>query len=408
MKYRWDKKYKYWGMTAFLVLAAAITYTMLLLNLDKVGAGLAFIAETLSGITVGVVIAYLLSPVVNFVERKWYAPLSSKMFNKKPQKRRGFARGLSVVTALLFGFLIVGVLLLMIAPKFVESITMLLNNMNVYLGEIKNWIANIFASDPKMQTTVMDGINSLATGLGTWFETELIPVLSSGIVTVASAVVSVFVGVAVSIYLLFNKEVFVAQMKRIIYAFFPTKWSSRFLRACSFTHKKIAGFISCQLLDSLLVGIITFIAMLILGLGLPYSSLIAVVIGATNFIPFFGPFIGAIPCAFIILLIDPIKAFIFVAFILVMQQIDGNVINPRIHGSNTGMSGFWVIFSITLGGGLFGFPGMVLSVPVFAAIYAGISTLNTSLLKKKGLPQSTKDYMVDGAIATEEKEETEE
>lgn len=397
-------------MTAFLVLAAVVTYTMLLLNLDKVGHLIVMIADTLSGVTVGIVIAYLLAPVVNFVERKWFTKLTEKTFKDKPLKRRNLTRGLSVATALLFGFLVVGILLLMIAPKLVESITMLLNNMSVYLGEVKGWISNIFASDPELQASVMESINSLATGLGEWFETELLPVVSSGLMTVASAIVSVFVGVVVSIYLLFNKETFIAQLKRIIYAFIPTKWSNRILRACSFTHKKIAGFISCQLLDSLLVGIITFFAMLIMGLGLPYSSLIAVVIGATNFIPFFGPFIGAIPCAFIILLIDPIKAFIFVAFILVMQQIDGNIINPRIHGSNTGMSGFWVIASIAVGGGLFGFAGMVLSVPVFASIYAGISTLNTYLLRKKGLPENTAAYKIEGALQStpEEAEETEE
>lgn len=385
-------------MTAFLVLAATVTYTMLLLNIDKVGRLVATVADTLSGVTVGIVIAYLLAPVMNFVERKWYTKLTKNAFPDKPLKRAHLTRGLSVVTALLFGFAIVGILLLMIAPRLVESITMLLNNMSVYLNDIKGWISNIFASNPEMQTSVMDGINSLAGSLGTFAETELLPVVSSGLVSIASAIVSLFVGVVVSIYLLFNKELFIAQMKRLIYAFIPTKWSNRFLRACSFTHKRIAGFISCQLLDSLLVGVITFFAMLIMGLGLPYSSLIAVVIGATNFIPFFGPFIGAIPCSFIILLIDPIKAFIFVAFILVMQQIDGNIINPRIHGSNTGMSGFWVIASIAVGGGLFGFAGMVLSVPVFASIYAGLSMLNTNLLKKKGLPSSTKDYMMDGAL----------
>lgn len=403
MKYRWDKKYKYWGVTAFLVIAAAVTYTVLLFNLDAVGAAIATLFRVAGGIIYGVVIAYLLSPVVNFLERKCFGRLTARIWKKNPSRGRRVTRGVSTALALLFGGAIVTSLMLLVIPRLIENLGILLGNMSSYLNSAQGWIEDIFSGYPEVEEIVYRVISEIAGSLQNWFNNELLPnvnsimgAVSSGVVAVVTVVANVFVGIVASIYLLYHKETFIAQTKRIAYSLLPVKWGDVVMKSFSYTHKKIGSFISGQIIDSIIVGIICFIGMLLL--GMPYPSLIATVIGVTNIIPFFGPFIGAIPCAFIILLTDPLKALIFLVFILVMQQIDGNIICPKIQGSTTGMSGFWVIFSITVGGGLFGFIGMVLSVPIFAAIYTGITVINTRLLKAKNLPCDTNSYRGEGAV----------
>ena len=403
MKYRWDKKYKYWGITAFLALAAVVTYTMLLLNLPSIGGLIGTLVRALSGIIWGIVFAYLMSPIVNFLERTALKKLPDKIFKKKPGKGKRFTRGIAVALAEIFGISIVTAMILLVFPQFFQSIGMLASNMSSYLVSARSYADDMFAFNEDIRAFVVNFIDGIGTNFSTWVQTELLPnvdtlitAVSSGVVAVASVVINIFVGIIASIYLMYHKETFIAQSKRVLYSILPKKWCDGALRAFSYTHKKIGGFISGKIIDSFIVGIICLIAMLIL--RMPYPSLIAIVIGVTNLIPFFGPFIGAIPCAFIILLIDPVKCLIFIVFILILQQVDGNIIGPKVLGSATGMSGFWVMFAITVGGSLFGLFGMLLSVPVFATVYSGITVLNERLLKKKKLPTKTSFYRGEGAI----------
>lgn len=413
MKYRWDKKYKYWGVTAFLVLAAAITFYCLLTNLSAVGAVVGKVVSSLSGILYGLVFAYLLAPVVNKLESTLLKKLPDKVFKKKPGKGKRFTRGLAVTVSVALGVLLVTLLCLLVLPQLIQSIGTLATNMSTYVSATKDWVSGIFAGTPEVQEYVVSLISEISAAFTSWAQTGLpssiesiATTLTGTVMTVATTTVNLFIGLIVSVYLLYHKETFMAQGKRLVYGFLPTLWGNRVLAACSYTHKKFAGFITGKIITSIIVGIVCFIGLLIF--RIPYAAMIATVVGITNVIPFFGPFIGAVPSAFILLLVDPVKCLIFCIFILVLQQVEGNIIEPKVLGSTTGMSGFWVIFSITVGGGLFGLAGMVLSVPLFASLYAGLTLLNVHLLKKKGLPSYTGAYQVEGPVFCETKDESDE
>ncbi len=406
MKYRWDKKYKYWGVTAFLVLAAAITFYGLINNLPAVGAVFGEIFSALSGILYGLVFAYLLAPVVNKLEATVFKKLPDKMFKKKPGKGKRFTRGLAVGLSVSVGVLLVTLLCVLVLPQLVQSIGGLAANMSEYVNHAKDWVNRMFADTPELQQQVNEWLNDMTAAFTSWVQTGLpnsidgiLSTLTGTVMAVVSTVFNLLVGLVVCIYMLYHKEVFMAQAKRLAYGFLPTKWSDGVMEACSYTHKKFAAYITGKIIDSIIVGIVCFIGLLIF--RIPYASMIATVVGITNIIPFFGPFIGAVPSALILLLVDPVKCLIFCVFILVLQQIEGNIIEPKVLGSTTGMSGFWVIFSITVGGGLFGVAGMMLSVPLFASLYTGLALLNTHLLKKKGLPTYTDAYRGEGPIARE-------
>ena len=400
MKYRWDKKYKYWGVTAFLVLAATVVFTVLVINLPAIGRVLGKILGSVMGIVYGLVFAYLLSPVVNKLEATILKNLPQKVFKKDPRKGKSFTRIVSVTIAMVCGLAVVTGILLLVLPQLIQSVADLGSNMGDYVSSAKSWTGHLFADSPRVQASVDNFIGGIGTSLTEWAETKfpgLLSVLTDTVFKVISLLINLFVGLIACIYLLYHKEVFVAQTKRLLYGAVPRKWADRLLRACSFTHEKFGGFISGKILDSLIIGVLCFIGLLIL--RIPYAGMIATVVGVTNVIPFFGPFIGAIPCAFILLIISPIKCLIFCLFIFALQQIDGNIIGPKILGSATGMSGFWVMFAILLGGGLFGFIGMVVAVPLFAAIYAGITLANTRMLEMRKMPQATRAYREKGTVA---------
>lgn len=417
MKYRWDKKYKYWGVTAFLVLAASITFFCLLNNLPTVSAVVGKVVSSLGGILYGLVFAYLLAPVVNKLEATCFKKLPDKIFKKKPGKGKRFTRGLSVTISVSLGVLLITLLCLLVLPQLIESIGGLATNMSSYVSVTRDWVSGIFVGTPEVQEYVVSLISEISTAFTSWAQIGLpstietmVSTLTGTVMAVVSTTINLFIGLIVCIYLLYHKEVFMAQAKRMVYGFFPVKWSDNILVACSHTHKKFAAFITGKIIDSIIVGVVCFIGLLIF--RIPYAAMIATVVGITNVIPFFGPFIGAVPSAFILLLVDPVKCLIFCIFILVLQQIEGNIIEPKVLGSTTGMSGFWVIFSITVGGGLFGITGMVLSVPLFASLYTGLTLLNVHLLKSKGLPTYTGAYRVEGPVAhdpvPEEEEDPEE
>ena len=195
----------------------------------------------------------------------------------------------------------------------------------------------------------------------------------------------------ISIYVLFSKETFAGQGKKITFALFNTKTANQIIKDTRFISDTFIGFISGKIIDSIIIGFICFAGTSIL--KMPYALLISVIVGVTNVIPFFGPYLGAIPSTILILMVNPVKCIYFILFILVLQQLDGNFIGPKILGQSTGLSGFWVIFSITIFGGIMGVPGMIIGVPFFAVLYAMIKRLTNRLLLKRGLPSETNKYM---------------
>ena len=201
---------------------------------------------------------------------------------------------------------------------------------------------------------------------------------------------NIMIGVIISVYLLVSKQKFVGQGKKVLYALFYERQANNILEVVRKSHSIFSGFISGKLIDSLIIGVLCFIGMSIM--KMPYIPLVSVLVGVTNVIPFFGPYLGAIPSILLILLISPGKGIMFLIFIIILQQLDGNIIGPKILGSSTGLSAFWVIFAILIGSGLFGIIGMIAGVPVFAVIYYLIKTGLEYSLRKKNLPTDTKEY----------------
>lgn len=397
--FRWDKKYLYWGVTAFCVIAAAILFYMALNYLPLLRKGLASLLHILSPFIWGLVICYLLTPFMRLVERKFFKPLGKKLY-KKSKRSDGsrFARSMSVLLSELFLLAILAALVGLIIPQLYSSLQNMVSNSPMYINTGSRWLTQLLEDFPEIEHYVSQTLGEVNTSLMDWIQNTVLPKLGSLISNVTSgvyyAIMGVYnlvIGIIVSVYVLSNLEQFGASAKRVLYSLFSVEMAKKILDGLSFTDRTFMGFINGKLLDSAIIGLICYIVCSIL--RMPYSLLVSVIVGVTNIIPFFGPFIGAIPSAIIILLVNPVKCLIFIAFIILLQQLDGNVIGPKILGSSVGINGFWVMFSIILGAGFFGFWGMLLGVPVFVIIYTAITSSVTRKLKRSDLPWEAADYM---------------
>ena len=395
--FNWDKKYLYWGMTAFCVIACSILFYMALAYLPVIGTALKTLARILSPFIWGLVITYLLSPLYSGLYLGFFLPLTEKLSGKKKKASPRLAKALSVLLSLLVFLAVITALVYLIIPQLYSSVETIVNNSPIYMEKISDWAKNMLASYPEVRDFVIEKFEEINTNLFSWVRDTILPGLGSvvsnltaGVYYFLRAVYNIVIGIIVSAYLLSNMESASARAKRLCYCVFGVEWAEKIRSAIRFTDKTFMGFINGKLLDSAIIGLICYVVCAIL--KMPYALLVSVIIGVTNIIPFFGPLIGAIPSAFIILLVDPLKALIFVIFIIVLQQVDGNIIGPKILGGTIGINGFWVMFSIILGAGLFSFWGMLLGVPVFVVIYTGITMLVERRLKRNSLPVDPEDY----------------
>ena len=397
--FRWDKKYLYWGVTAFCVIAAAIVFYMALNYLPLLKKGLSSLLHILSPFIWGLVLCYLLAPFMRMVERKLFLPLSKKLHkNSKRSDGSRFARGMSVLLSELFLLAILTALVCLIIPQLYSSLQNMVANSPMYIETASRWITQLLEDFPEIEHYVSQTLGQVNDSLMKWIQNTVLPGLGSLISNVTSgvyyAIIGIYnlvIGIIVSVYVLSNLEQFGASAKRVLYSVFSVEMAKKILEGLEFTDRTFMGFINGKLLDSAIIGLICYIVCSIL--RMPYSLLVSVIVGVTNIIPFFGPFIGAVPSAIIILLVNPVKCLIFIAFIILLQQLDGNIIGPKILGSSVGINGFWVMFSIILGAGFFGFWGMLLGVPVFVIIYAAITGSVTRKLKRSDLPWEAADYM---------------
>ncbi|MBQ6272644.1 MAG: AI-2E family transporter [Oscillospiraceae bacterium] len=395
--FRWDKKYLYWGVTAFLVIAAAILFLMTLLNLPWVRATLSGIGKILSPFIWGFVITYLIAPLMKLLERRVFGPLSARLFRKsKTKDGRKLARALSVTfSVLILVAILVGIIYMML-PSLIDSIRTIIQNWDLYYQTVTGYIAQFQVKHPDVYEVVGQTLNKITGDINSWGESllpkavEYLTSFLEGTWGVLLGVYNLIIGIIVSIYVLFDLEKFTAAARRWIYSVFSVENAERVREAIAFTDRTFMGFITGKLLDSAIIGLICYIVCAIL--RIPYALLVSAIVGITNVIPFFGPFIGAVPSAFIILMADPGKCLIFIIFVIVLQQIDGNVIGPKILGSSIGITGFWVLFSIVVGTGLFGFGGMLLGVPVFVVIYTFLNYRVKSRLVKNDLPWEVEQY----------------
>ena len=285
----------------------------------------------------------------------------------------------------------------MLLPQIYTSILGLQESFSENINNLSIWLQKQLADNEALEQMVVPVYEQVTDKLETWLYDTLVPnmsmvinILSTGLLGVVTVLKNSLIGLIVMVYFLNIKDTLSAQSKKIVYSLFPLKQANRIIEEVRFTHSVFGGFITGKLLDSLIIGVICFFCMRLL--RMPYVLLVSVIIGVTNVIPFFGPFIGAIPSAFLILLVSPMKCLYFLLFVLVLQQFDGNILGPKILGESTGLPSFWVLFSILLFGGLLGFVGMVIAVPTFAVFYHLTSEYVNRCLEKKALSQSTDDY----------------
>lgn len=354
----------------------------------------------------GAFMAYLLAPMVNFFERSLFA----SPVRRAREQGQMTAPGVRAVS-LLLTWAVICVLFYLLAsvllPELYKSIFQLVSNVENYYNIISGWVEHLLESNPAVETWAANQMDTAYEKAATWLEKEALPqaqtvmlVAAGGVMSIVNFLKTLLVGVIVSIYLLATKERCAAHARKLAYSVFSDKNIRWVLRGTHKVDSIFSGFVRGKLLDSLIIGILCFIGCSIL--DFPYTPLVSVIVGITNIIPFFGPFLGAIPSAFLILLASPMKALYFVIFVLFLQQLDGNIIGPKILGDKTGLPSLWVIVAILVGGSFFGLPGMFFGVPVCACLYSAAAFWMEYRLRKKTLPLGTDAYLADEPRAAEE------
>ena len=368
------KPYLYGMLAGFGAISLSIVFFFFIYRFKGFGDAVATLTSILMPFIYGGVIAYLLKPVCNTAEN-----FLRRLF---PEKMHGFAGGLAVAATLLFGLLLVYALLMMIIPQLITSVTALYYTGRANLGKFVYWVNHLqFVADNQ---TLMEYVNkayaALSVDLDSWIKNTLMPSMQNiisgvgiGVLNVVTVFKNLIIGIIVAVYLLAARRKFVRQARLILYSIAKPRWADAIVTEVQYADKMFGGFINGKILDSAIIGLLCYLVCIIV--KFPSALLVSVIIGVTNVIPFFGPFIGAVPATLLILIQNPIKALWFVLFVLILQQLDGNIIGPKILGNTTGLSSFWVLFAILLFGGLWGFVGMIIGVPLFAVIYDIIKKL---------------------------------
>ena len=401
------------GLMVFLTFACCTVFFFLVLRYKGVADTWHLITGALQPIIIGLGLAYLLNPVMKFQERHWLPFLKKKMKSEKSAAK--VARGLSIAGAILFLLVILVLLIAAIVPSVVSSVTGLVEALPGNVESLIHMVKSGKLGAYGVTDTISDMLTKLTDQVENWATKDLLPQMqqyllqiTSGVITMVKSILNFIIGIIVVVYVLSIKESLVGQSKKIVYAIFKPKHGNIIIEVFHKADEVFGGFIIGKIIDSAIIGVICYFGCLIL--HIPDTILVAVIIGVTNVIPVFGPFIGAIPTLLlvviqsplhalyllifiIIVLQNPVQGLYFLIFVIILQQVDGNIIGPKILGDSTGLSAFWVMFSILIGGGLFGFLGMLLGVPVFAMIYYIIRRLVNHSIRKKNLTTVTEAYV---------------
>ena len=395
------------GLISFLVIIGSISFFFLIYRYHGFTAILDKVLVIVQPITIGLIIAYLLTPVVNFEERHLLPLAQRKMKNQEKAKK--MVRAASVAGALLFIALVIGILLQMVIPELYKSINGMIGTLPKQVNEFMDWISDYVDNDSEISGYLEIGLTKGTEFFEHWAKTDFLPQtrnivtgLTTGVIEAIRILFHVVVGIIISIYVLMSKETLIGQSKKVVYALFCPRKANAIIHTVHKSNEIFGGFISGKILDSLIIGILCFICLYLM--KMPYSVLVSVIVGVTNVIPFFGPYLGAIPSTILIMLANPIQGVYFVIFILVLQQIDGNIIGPKILGDSTGLSSFLVVFAILVGGGIFGIPGMIIGVPLFAVIYYVLRNVLNYIIKKKNLPLESEKYILAERLNEENRE----
>lgn len=409
MKFRWDNRYLHWGVTAFLVIAASMLFYYGIFHMKTLITGIKTFLGIMAPIIYGIAIAFLLSPVLNFLEKKVIFPLLAKRGINLEKKGRRVVRWSCVIVSLCFLLAVIYALIMMILPQLIRSIMNLIYSFPHYVTVVQNWLESFMEKGWDLNPDAVNTVEQYSLQAQEYLTTTILPQMQSMLKNISAGVFDILIflknfliGAIVSLYLLADKEGFVAKGKMVAYALLPTKQANFIIHAMRFTSQTFIGFISGKILDSAIIGVLCYIGTTLM--DMPYAILVSVIVGVTNVIPFFGPYLGAIPCIFLILLVDPLKSLYFAIFILALQQFDGNILGPKILGDSTGLSSFMVIVAILIGGGVFGIPGMIIGVPVFAVIYAAFQKLIRLSLIHQKVPAEEEAYINIDCLDTHTKE----
>ncbi len=389
MKKQGVEKYIYLMLTGFGAISLSILFFFLLFKLETVGVYLKAAANTLMPFIIGCVMAYLIYPISQGITA-YLDKLTSDRF-KKITLTIGIFSGL-----ILFGIAIY-VLLWMLLPQLLDSVTSIIVGMPGMVESLSSWIATILKDNPKLQQAADIALESSSEQLQAWLTGTMIPKAQELITTLSASVISVFwflfdfvIGIIVCVYVLSSVDKLKRQAKMIVSAVAPKKYVKNIFEITYEMDQCFGGFIRGKLLDSLIIGILCFVCVSLM--DMPYPVLISTIVGVTNIIPFFGPFIGAIPSGILILTVNPLQALYFLLFVFILQQFDGNILGPAILGQSTGLGSIWVLFSILVFGDLFGFVGMIIGVPTFAVIYFLFSKYVFKKLREREMDEVIDDY----------------
>ncbi len=388
MKHKIDEKYIKMGIVAFAVIAASIILFFAIYRIDGLMSFFASVGSVIAPFVYGLVVAYLLCPLYNVTVR---GCMKVQFFKRgKKDRSRLISKILASIVSLLALFGVIVGLLWMVIPGMIDSLLGIVKMLPAQVNAWSEWAENTIENMQETTGPMAVVIDTVINNAKTWVDNTIIPGsenMISGLSTTAFGILSgiwnFIIGVIICTFFLNSKEIFAAQARKLIFAVTSEERAHRFLYGTHYVNKTFGKFINGKLIDSLVIGVLCFIFMSIV--NWPYAMLISVIVGVTNIIPFFGPFIGAIPSALLILMVDPLTCLYFLIFILILQQLDGNVIGPKILGGSTGLPSFWIMFAILVGGGMFGFAGMILGIPVFACVYAYTAYSVNKKLDKKGM-----------------------
>lgn len=436
MKVNWNRKYTTVAVYALTVIIISVLFVVFVFKFDSFKQTFSWVGSISAPIICGIAIAYVLNPLMVWIENKLFGKFKAKKpkekgvvisklehsavgekavvkkleqmsasVEKKIHRRKVIARAVSLsLTFIIFLAVLIGIAIA-IVPNVSKSIVSLAENMDGYMRSVNKWAQEVFENNPDLINTIfkeVTSINDLISDLADQLKPMAGDILGNVSGFVGGLLVGLknfVIGLIIAIYLLFSKERLMAQMKKVACAFMKPTRAESFLHICSRSNNIFKQYIISNLVDALIIMMFMMIGMF--AMQMPYQMLIAVVCGVTNLVPFFGPFLGAIPCGLLILLVDPTKVIWFGIFVLVLQQLDGNVIKPLLFGETMGLPAIWVLVSIIVGGAMFNIPGMLLGAPVFAVIYMLFAEFVKNRLKKKNLPGETDAYEADSETLAE-------
>ncbi len=399
MKWKIEKKYLKIGLIALGVIVLAILFQYMLEHGTEVQQFKTLVKLTMMPIVFGFILAYLLNPILKFFERCFFTPVARKLWRREEQEktRNKFSRAFGVFCTIILFLIILGGGLYLVIPQVYQSLSKIVSDAPHYYNTVAKWVESLEPDKSEVRKYVLLALDRIYSQAITYLNQDILPNMdkivagiTSGIVGGLKMVLNFILAIIISVYVMAEKETLICVGKKITFSLFNTRNANAIIRGVRYMNQVFGGFINGKIIDSFIIGVLCYLFMQIVGFD--YAVLISIVVGVTNIIPYFGPFIGAIPSVLILLMVDLKEGLIFAIFVIVLQQVDGNIIGPLILGDRLKISSMWILFAILIGGGFFGVPGMILGAPCFACIYALISSICKVKLREKKLPVMTDAY----------------